>query len=596
MVQLAHPVGQAERLRSLDHHRATARLLPRAPEELGESAVCLQVSPDHHRVVGLERLRHPIDQRPREPQRVADLADGRARPVGDEVADHPRVLRPVELVDILDDFLAPLRAEIDVDVRICRPALVDEPLEQQVVADRVDPGDPQDVGDDRIRRAAAPLRGDAALPGKAHQVPTDEEELGQAGPFDDVQLVGELPDHGRGQRVIATASARLAQLHEIAEWRLPARHRKARKAVLLETEIDRARRRQVRRCRDSFRPGSRRARIGHRERRLTRRQHRQLRAGLQIRLAVRSTQIAQHVERPAVPNRGQDVGQLAILGSRVMDVIGDHDGQPKLLGQGRRLRQKPVVVGQPVMRQLDKEAAAGRAVSAPEQRCVARRDGPGPGPIADAQPASQLPVATAGQRNQSFRVLGQERLTEARHALGASQVGPRHEPAETPPADLRAGEQDEVWTTGPFADPSQILLDRIAVTRKLSTRRARTDRQALVNLLQPWAPTRPAVAGRAAAWPARPDHDLLWIRDRRVQQLDLEADHWVDPSGLGGADEADRAVEPGVIRDGQPSQTQLDGPIDQVVRRGRPVEEREVGVAMELGVRELGHESPGPTG
>ena len=70
----------------------------------------------------------------------------------------------------------------------------------------------------------------------------------------------------------------------------------------------------------------------------------------------------------------------------------------------------------------------------------------------------------------------------------------------------------------------------------------------------------------------------------------------MDPGGLGRTDEADRAVEPGVIRDGQPGQAQLDGPIDQVVRRGRPVEEREVGVAMELGVGDLGHESPGATG
>ena len=66
---------------------------PRGAEELGEAALRLEVAPDHDRVVGLERLGHPIDQRPREAQRVADLAHRRARPIGDDVADHARVLR-----------------------------------------------------------------------------------------------------------------------------------------------------------------------------------------------------------------------------------------------------------------------------------------------------------------------------------------------------------------------------------------------------------------------------------------------------------------------------------------------------------------------
>ena len=135
VVQLAHPV---DRPRSAPPPRLAASSPGR--EELGEPAVGLEVAPDHDRVVRLERLRDPIDQRPREPERVAHLADRRARPVRDEVADHPRVLRPVAPVDVLDDLLAALRAEVDVDVRVGRPALVDEPLEQEVVARSARPG------------------------------------------------------------------------------------------------------------------------------------------------------------------------------------------------------------------------------------------------------------------------------------------------------------------------------------------------------------------------------------------------------------------------------------------------------------------------
>ena len=79
--------------------------------------------------------------------------------------------------------------------------------------------------------------------------------------------------------------------------------------------------------------------------------------------------------------------------------------------------------------------------------------------------------------------------------------------------------------------------------------------------------------------------------DGRIEQLDLETDDRMEPGRLGRADETDRAVQAGVVRDGEPGQPQLDGPIDQVVGRRGAVEEREVGVAMEFGVRGRCHGS-----
>jgi hypothetical protein len=52
-------------------------------------------------------------------------------------------------------------------------------------------------------------------------------------------------DDGRGQRVIALPGASLAQLDQVRERRLPVRHRETREAVLLEAEVDRARRREL---------------------------------------------------------------------------------------------------------------------------------------------------------------------------------------------------------------------------------------------------------------------------------------------------------------------------------------------------------------
>ena len=64
----------------------------------------------------------------------------------------------------------------------------------------------------------------------------------------------------------------------------------------------------------------------------------------------------------------------------------------------------------------------------------------------------------------------------------------------------------------------------------------------------------------------------------------------MEPGGLGRADETDRAIEAVVVRDGQPGQPQFDGPFDEVIRGRGAVEEREVGVAMEFGVRGRCHE------
>ena len=70
-----------------------------------------------------------------------------------------------------------------------------------------------------------------------------------------------------------------------------------------------------------------------------------------------------------------------------------------------------------------------------------------------------------------------------------------------------------------------------------------------------------------------------------------ETDDRMQADGLGCADETDGAVEAVVVRDGQAGQPESDGPLDQLVRCRRTIEEREVGVAMEFGVRGRCHGS-----
>ena len=157
-----------------------------------------------------------------------------------------------------------------------------------------------------------------------------------------------------------------------------------------------------------------------------------------------------------------------------------------------------------------KKPLRGRPVAPPEERRVALGDGPGAGPVAHPQPPGQLPVAAAGQRDEALGVLGEERLAEARHALRAGHVGPRHEPAQAPPADLRAGEQDEVRAADPLADPAQVLLDRLAMAGQPGAGRAGPDaagprsRSAGSGLAGSGAPAaaRPAAGGRGMTIPS----------------------------------------------------------------------------------------------
>ena len=95
----------------------------------------------------------------------------------------------------------------------------------------------------------------------------------------------------------------------------------------------------------------------------------------------------------------------------------------------------------------------------------------------------------------------------------------------------------------------------------------------------------PATTGSA---PGR-DDDRVGIGHGRIEQIDLRTDDPVESDLLGGTHEADRAVQSVVISDGEPGQALGDGSLDKIVPRRRTVEEREVGVRVELGVRSRRH-------
>ena len=136
--------GDVEQARDL---RVAAGLLAQA-RLVGERLL------DRDRLHALHRdqLREPVDLAVGHLQHAADVADrglGEQRAEGDDLG-HP--VAAVALLDVGDDLLAAVHAEVDVEVRHRDAVGVQEPLEEQAVAQRVEVGDGQRVGDEASRR------------------------------------------------------------------------------------------------------------------------------------------------------------------------------------------------------------------------------------------------------------------------------------------------------------------------------------------------------------------------------------------------------------------------------------------------------------
>ncbi len=107
-----------------------------------------------------DELRDLVDDAVGDLEHAAGVADCRARghrPEGDHLRD---AVAAVLLGDVVDDALAAVDGEVDVDVRHRLAARVEEALEEQVVADRVEVGDLEAVRDERAGGGAA-ARADA---------------------------------------------------------------------------------------------------------------------------------------------------------------------------------------------------------------------------------------------------------------------------------------------------------------------------------------------------------------------------------------------------------------------------------------------------
>ena len=157
---------------------------------------------DPLRVPAVRDAREPLQLGERQPERLADVADRAARPVGGEARDERGVLAAVALGDAEDQLLADVAREVEVDVRHRHELAVEEAAEREVLRDRVDVREAGQVADDRAdRRAAPPPRRQPAprragpadpvreLPRQLEHLPVEEEEAGEPELVDQPQLL-----------------------------------------------------------------------------------------------------------------------------------------------------------------------------------------------------------------------------------------------------------------------------------------------------------------------------------------------------------------------------------------------------------------------
>ena len=106
----------------------------------------------------------------RETQGLDHLSKGLSQAKGRYRSRHGRVLDAEAIFDPGYDLIASLAIEVDVDVGRALAAPVEESLEEQVVAQRVDARDVQQVGDDAVGRRAAPRATDRSTVGLLHDL------------------------------------------------------------------------------------------------------------------------------------------------------------------------------------------------------------------------------------------------------------------------------------------------------------------------------------------------------------------------------------------------------------------------------------------
>ncbi len=254
-------------------------------------------------------------------------------------------------LDVGDDLVTPVHAEVDVEVRHAHALRIEEALEQKVVRNRIEIGDAHRVGDDRAgARAAAWAHGNSRLLRVANEVPHDEEVPGEVHLRDDVELRREARAVRRGVDALALRRELLdaalepfaRDVTEIPLGVVALGHDEAREHRLAELE------RHLATLRDLER--------GLHGLRVRREELRHLLGRLQVHLARAVVALLRLFERPPRLDARQIEVRLGVGALGVVDVVRGHERQLELAREPEQDAVDDRLLRQSVVLQLDVQA------------------------------------------------------------------------------------------------------------------------------------------------------------------------------------------------------------------------------------------------
>jgi hypothetical protein len=462
---------------------------------------------------------------------LGHVAHRRFGPIRDDVGDLRRVQATVLLVHVLDHLFAAAALDVDVDVGRTVSLGGQEPLEQQPERDRIGVGDAQRVADRGVGRRASPLAEDVVALAELHQVPNHEEITGKAELGDERELVIDLRVRPSYPRLLARSiPGGGTELGDMTQ---------VRHLVEPLGTVERGQRR--RHQREIERAGAPQLGRPLDDPRIAGETRPLLGPTAQVCSRGGRQPPVDLVEAASSPHCGQRRGQLAARRRVVVDVVGGHHAD---VGGHSQSRQRVVahrVDGMPVVPQLDEH-------------------------VVPAEHVDQLAEGAArGAGAFSLERRGHSALTACRHDRPVVSA-----PGAVPRTAHQRGQIVE-------GQSRRALLSR-------QVRRADGAGQ-----------------GGVARRIARDHQQVLAVRvgpagfvTAAAGEGELAAEHRGEAVGSRCFGEADDAVEAVVIGERQRLEPQPHRLFDQLLGMGPAVEEAEVGVAVQLGVRHRGRPRPLP--
>ena len=372
-----------------------------------------------------DQLRDPVDGAVGDLEHAARIADGGAgghRREGDDLRD---AVTAVLLGHVVDDPLAAGDREVDVHVGHRLAARVQEPLEHQVVLDRVEVGDLEAVGDDAPGgRAATRADADPLLLREVDEVPDDQEVVGEPHLADRLQLVAEPFAQLVGHCPVALRQPLLAELDEVVERVAAVGHGELREQDPVQRELD------VAALRDLERAPKRRVLAGEVAGHLLGR--------LEVEVVGVELPVVRVLQRVAGLDAEQRLVGARVLVPEVVDVArrdGRELGRPCQLDE---LRQDPLLHLEVRVLQLDVDVVAAEHLREPVELGARVRDAVLLERLADAAREA------AGERDHAGRVPLEELPVDARLVVVALEVAEARQLDQVRVAGLIGREEREV--------------------------------------------------------------------------------------------------------------------------------------------------------